>query len=262
MIIAAGQFAVTPQPETNARICVNLMAQAAASGAALLVLPEALLARHDDCPDLSVKSAQPLDGAFLTLLRQESRNNALTTILTLHVPSGAGRAVNTLVALRGGEIVASYAKLHLYDAFSIQESRRVDAGSLIPPLIDVGGMRVGLMTCYDLRFPELAIAHALQGAEILVLPAAWVRGPLKEHHWATLLAARALDTTCYIVAAGECGARNIGQSRIVSPSGVTLAGADDAPQLIVAEADPVTLQQFREKLPVLRNRKFAPPQLL
>lgn len=64
-------------------------------------------------------------------------------------------------------------------------------------------MKVGLMTCYDLRFPELALAHALQGAEILVLPAAWVRGALKEHHWSTLLAARALDTTCYMVAAGS-----------------------------------------------------------
>lgn len=262
MIIAAGQFAVTPHPETNARVCVKLMAQAAARGVALLVLPEALLARRDDDPDLSVKSAQSLDGAFLTLLREESRNNAMTTILTLHVPSGPGRAVNTLVALRGGDIVARYAKLHLYDAFSIQESRRVDAGSIIPSLIEVAGMRVGLMTCYDLRFPELAIAHALQGAEILVLPAAWVRGPLKEHHWATLLAARALDTTCYIVAAGECGNKNIGQSRIISPSGMTLAGADDTPQLIMAEADPAALQQFREKLPVLRNRKFAPPQLL
>jgi len=262
MIISAGQFAVTPQWETNARISINLMAEAAGQGAALLVLPEALLARHDDDPDLSVTSAQPLNGPFLALLREESRHNELTTILTLHVPSAPGRAVNTLVALRRGEIIAHYAKLHLYDAFAIQESRRVDAGNAIPPLIDVAGMRVGLMTCYDLRFPELAIAHALQGAEILVLPAAWVRGPLKEHHWATLLAARALDTTCYMVAAGECGNKNIGQSRIISPSGITLAGADDTPQLLVAQADRATIQQYRDKLPVLANRKFAPPQLL
>ncbi len=93
---------------------------------------------------------------------------------------------------QAGNIVARYAKLHLYDAFAIQESRRVDAGNEIAPLLEVEGMKVGLMTCYDLRFPELALAQALQGAEILVLPAAWVRGPLKEHHWSTLLAARAL----------------------------------------------------------------------
>jgi predicted amidohydrolase len=64
---------------------------------------------------------------------------------------------------------------------------------------------------------------------VLVLPAAWVKGPLKEHHWATLLAARALDTTCYVVAAGECGTKNIGQSRVVDPLGVTIAAAAEAP---------------------------------
>ena len=95
------------------------------SGAALLVLPEALLARDDNDPDLSVKSAQPLDGAFLQPLLAESRRNSLTTVLTLHVPSGEGRATNTLVVLREGAVIAHYHKLHLYDAFAMQESRRV-----------------------------------------------------------------------------------------------------------------------------------------
>lgn len=90
----------------------------------------------------------------------------MTTILTIHVPSTPGRAWNMLVALQAGNIVARYAKLHLYDAFAIQESRRVDAGNEIAPLLEVEGMKVGLMTCYDLRFPELALAQALQGAEI------------------------------------------------------------------------------------------------
>ncbi len=123
-------------------------------------------------------------------------------------------------------------------------------------------MKVGLMTCYDLRFPELALSLALQGAELLVLPAAWVHGPLKEHHWATLLAARALDTTCYLVAAGECGNKNIGQSRIVDPQGVTVAAAAQEAQLIVAEVSATRVQETREKLPILRHRRFAPPQLL
>lgn len=97
------------------------------------MLPEALLARDDNDPDLSVKSAQPLDGAFLQQLLAESAGNDMTTILTVHVPSTPGRAVNTLVAIRGGVIIASYAKLHLYDAFSIQESRLVDPGSAFRP---------------------------------------------------------------------------------------------------------------------------------
>ena len=174
----------------------------------------------------------------------------------------AGRAINTLVALRGGRIVEQYAKLHLYDAFNIQESRLVDAGTRVPPLIEIEGIRLGLMTCYDLRFPEMALNLALAGAEVLVLPAAWVRGPLKEHHWSTLLAARALDTTCYVVAAGECGNKNIGQSRIIDPMGTIMAGAGDEPQMITADISTASLRQIRERLPVLKNRRFAPPQLL
>lgn len=262
MRVAAGQFAVTADWRVNARTCVALMNQAAGQGVSLLVLPEALLARDDSDPDLLVKSAQEIDGGFLQLLRDESRNYGLTTVLTLHVPSGEGRATNTLVAIRQGEVIAQYQKLHLYDAFAMQESRLVDAGQQIPPLIDIDGVRVGLMTCYDLRFPELALTLALNGAEVLVLPTAWVKGPMKEYHWATLLAARALDTTCYIVAAGECGTRNIGQSRIIDPMGTIMAGAGDEPQMITADISTASLRQIRERLPVLKNRRFAPPQLL
>ncbi|MBK2638021.1 nitrilase-related carbon-nitrogen hydrolase, partial [Escherichia coli] len=82
MRVAAGQFAVTPVWRTNAQTCVAMMQQAEREGAALLVLPEALLARDDNDPDLSVKSAQPLDGAFLQPLLAESRRNSLTTVLT------------------------------------------------------------------------------------------------------------------------------------------------------------------------------------
>ncbi len=243
MLVAAGQFAVTSVWEKNAEICASLMVQAAENEVSLFVLPEALLARDDHDADLSVKSAQLLEGEFLGRLRRESKRNMMTTILTIHVPSTPGRAWNMLVALQAGNIVARYAKLHLYDAFAIQESRHVDAGDEIAPLLEVEGMKVGLMTCYDLRFPELALAQALQGAEILVLPAAWVRGPLKEHHWSTLLAARALDTTCYMVAAGECGNKNIGQSRIIDPFGVTIAAASEMPALIMAEVTPERVRQ-------------------
>ncbi|WP_333495049.1 deaminated glutathione amidase [Kluyvera sp. CHPC 1.251] len=261
MRVAAGQFVVTPEWQVNAQRCVALMRSAAEAGTSLLVLPEALLARSDNDPDMSVRSAQALDGGFMQVLLAQSRSDALTTVLTIHTPSGEDRARNTLVALRGGEVIAHYHKLHLYDAFSIQESKRVDAGEALPPLIEVEDVKVGLMTCYDLRFPELAMTLALQGAEILALPAAWVRGPLKEHHWATLLAARALDTTCYVVASGECGTRNIGQSRIIDPLGVTLAGATAEPQLIISEIQREHLLNVRQQLPVLKNRRFALPQL-
>ncbi len=96
MYVAVGQFAVTANWQKNAETCVSLMAQAAAQGASLLVLPEALLARDDNDPDLSVKSAQPLDGGFLTMLLAESARNELTTVLTVHVPSTAAGSLSSM----------------------------------------------------------------------------------------------------------------------------------------------------------------------
>ncbi len=261
MKAAVGQFVVTPDWQQNLATCQRIMARAQDARVDLLVLPEALLARDDNDPHLSVKSAQPLDGAYMKGLLVQSHGSPMTTVLTIHVPSGSGRATNTLVAIRQGEILAHYHKLHLYDAFSIQESQKVDPGQTIAPLIDVAGMKVGLMTCYDLRFPELALSLALAGAEVLAVPAAWVKGPLKEHHWSILLSARALDTTCYMVASGECGNRNIGQSKIISPSGVGLAGLGTAPGLSMADLDGAEVAEVRRQLPVLTNRRFAPPQL-
>jgi len=182
-------------------------------------------------------------------------------VLTLHTPTTEGRAANTLIAVCAGEVIAQYRKIHLYDAFNVQESRLVDSGDDIAPLMTVDGIKIGLMTCYDLRFPEHAMSLALQGAEVLVLPAAWLRGPHKEKHWETLLAARALDTTCYVIASGECGNKNIGQSRVIDPLGVTIAAAAEAPALIFATLDAQRVATVREQLPVLKNRRFAPPQL-
>ncbi|WP_435929490.1 deaminated glutathione amidase [Dryocola sp. BD613] len=261
MKVAVGQFAVGNVWQDNARTCVGLMAQAALQGADLLVLPEAILARDDKDPDLSVNSAQEDRGEYLQMLLEESRKNKLTTIFTLHIRTTVGRAANTLLVLRAGEVIGRYQKIHLYDAFNVQESRLVDAGGQLAPLIDVAGMKVGLLTCYDLRFPEMALSLALAGAEVLVLPAAWLCGPHKELHWSTLLTARALDTTCYVVASGECGNKNIGQSKVIDPLGVIIASAAEAPALIYAELAGERVASVRAMLPVLKNRRFAPPRL-
>lgn len=122
-------------------------------------------------------------------------------------------------------------------------------------------MKVGLMTCYDVRFPELARRLAIEGAEVLVLPSAWLRGPLKEMHWEVLVTARALENTCYLVAVGECGPRNIGNSMVVDPLGVAVVKAAEAPTLLYAELDAARIAYARSVLPVLENRRFARPEL-
>ncbi|MBP2170296.1 putative amidohydrolase [Erwinia toletana] len=261
MKVAMGQFAVSREWQDNAKTCITLMTQAAEAGADLLVLPEGVLARDIADPDLVLKAAQPLDGPFLSLALAASRENNMTTMMSVHVPTADARALNVLIAIRDGEIIAHYDKLHLYDAFAMQESRNVTAGDRVPPLVEVAGMKVGLMTCYDVRFPELARRLVLDGADVLVLPAAWVKGPLKEMHWEVLVTARALENTCYLVAVGECGPRNIGNSLVVDPLGVAIAKAAEGPALVFADLDPARIAHARNVLPVLENRRFARPEL-
>lgn len=261
MKVAMGQFAVSREWQENAAICIGLMNNALAGGADLLVLPEAVLAQDIADPDRVLKAAQPLDGPFVTQLLAASRGNMLTTIMSVHVPVEGNKAHNVLIVLRNGEIIARYVKLHLYDAFAMQESQRVNPGHEVPPLVEVAGMKVGLMTCYDVRFPELARRLALDGADVLVLPSAWVKGPLKEMHWELLTTARALENTCYMVAVGECGPRNIGNSLVIDPLGVAIAKAPESAALIFAELDPQRIAWARSVLPVLENRRFVRPEL-
>jgi predicted amidohydrolase len=185
----------------------------------------------------------------------------MTVATSIHIPTGTGRVFNLLIVLRDGTLIAQYRKLHLYDAFSAQESRHVAPGDEIPRLVDIAGLRVGLMTCYDVRFPELARRLAVDGADLLILPSAWVKGPLKEAHWEVLVTARALENTCYVAACGECGERNIGASMVVDPLGVAVARAGEAPVLLFADIDAARIAHARRVLPVLANRRFATPEL-
>jgi predicted amidohydrolase len=255
--VAAGQFAATGDWQDNLATCTRLVREAEAGGVDLLVLPEGVLARFVEDRERIREHAQPLDGPFVTGLAAVTAGLGVTVVVGVHEPSDGEKPYNTLVVLHDGSIAQVYRKLHLYDAFRMAESDNVSAADVLPPLVDVRGFAVGLMTCYDVRFPELARLLAGAGADVLVLPAAWVRGPLKEHHWRTLVTARALDNTVYVVASGECGARNVGQSLVVDPLGVAVAQAGEEPALITALVTRERLDAARAQLPVLQNRRFA-----
>jgi predicted amidohydrolase len=256
MRIAVGQLAASEDWRRNLDTCTALIEQAGAGGADLLVLPEGVLARFTDDFSRLRTAAQPLTGPFVTALTAATAGGAMTVVAGVHEPAPDGRAYNTLVALRDGRQVAAYRKLHLYDAFGSAESDNVVPADGPLVTLDVAGLTVGLMTCYDVRFPELARLLTLAGAQVLVLPAAWVKGPHKERHWELMLAARALENTVYVVGAGECGPRNIGHSMVVDPLGVVVARLGEAPGLLWADADPARVADARNRLPVLANRRF------
>ncbi|MCO6007975.1 hydrolase [Actinoallomurus purpureus] len=256
MKIAVGQFAVAEDWASNLKSCQALVDEAVAGGADLLVLPEDSMALFIDEPTRIVEAAQPLAGPFLSGLLERTAGSSTTVVVGMHEPAGDGKVFNTLAAVRDGALVATYRKVHLYDAFGARESDRVRPGSGEPVVFECAGWQVGLMTCYDVRFPEMARLLVDRGAELLVLPAAWVRGPAKEWHWEVMVTARALENTCYVAASGECGRRNIGASMVVDPLGIVRGRLGDRPGLLWSSADREELAAARQKLPVLANRRF------
>lgn len=260
--VALGQFFVQPESGTNLTIVTELIDRADQGGAGLLLLPEGIIARKPGDNTWPVTHREPLDGPFVSGLLKASVGKTVTVVCTVQIAlPNEKRYANDLLVVRDGKILLCYRKLHLYDAFNARESDNAVAGNAVPALVDIGPFRCGFMTCYDIRFPELARSLALSGATLLVVPAAWVRGPLKEMHWDINIRARALENTCYVAAVSECGPVNVGQSKIADPYGVVVAQCGTENQLLFADIDAKTVEACRGSLPVLKNRRFAAPHL-
>ncbi|AKV85151.1 hydrolase [Microbacterium sp. CGR1] len=257
--VAVCQFAPTASRAANRDRIAELTAEAAARGARLVVFPEYSSYFVDPMDATLAENAEPLDGEFVSTLTALASDYAVVIVAGLaEQASDAAHVRNTVVAVRGDGILATYRKQHLYDAFGQTESDWVEAGEVGgAATFELAGIRFGLMTCYDLRFPEVSRTLMDAGADALVVPAEWVRGPLKEHHWTTLLAARAIENTAYVIAADHPTPIGVGHSQIVDPQGVVLAGVGTTEGIAVATVERSTIDRVRAVNPSLRGRRYA-----
>ncbi|GGL11445.1 putative amidohydrolase [Curtobacterium luteum] len=262
LTIAAAQFAPVDDPVANAATIRRFAEQAVQRGAQLLVTPEYSSYFTADIDDRFVAAAQALDGPFVTELRAIAVDTGLTLVVGVaETADDPARFRNTLVAVRpDGSLVGTYRKVHLYDAFGSRESDRIDAGDPEQlPVFELDGVRVGLETCYDLRFPEVTrrLAAPEHGAaDVVVLPAEWVRGPGKEHHWRTLLTARAIENTVWVVGVGQTPPIGVGGSVVLDPAGVAVGAAGATPGLLVATIDTEVTTAVRSVNPSLALRRY------
>ncbi|WP_454778369.1 carbon-nitrogen hydrolase family protein [Georgenia muralis] len=259
MRIAVAQLEATRDPQDNLAAVASLVAGAAGEGAGLVVLPEYVMS-YDPHPTAEALTAvaEPLDGPFVTGLARLTERHGTAVVAGLVETGDPGELpANTLVCLGpDGRLLGAYRKAHLYDAFGDRESerlRRVVPEAVVVPL---GGLHLGLMTCYDLRFPEMARFLLDAGADVLLVPAAWVAGPGKADHWDTLLRARAIESTAYVIAAGLTGPACTGRSMVVGPAGEILARLGAETGYVVADVDPGEVARVRERNPSLANRRF------
>jgi deaminated glutathione amidase len=229
--------------------------QAVGEGSQLVVLPEGVM--HDFRPSVDLASiAQPMDGPFVTGLSDIARRLSVTIVAGMwERVEGDARPANTLVVVgRTGAIVNTYRKIHLFDSFGFRESDRVLPGEPAPVTFTLEELTIGLATCYDLRFPELF--RVMAGVDVIVVPAGWIAGPNKLHHWETLVTARAIENTAYVVASGLCGPGFTGHSLVVDPMGERLMRLGDDPACGTAEVTRLRLDEVRRINPSLGHRRM------
>lgn len=249
--------------DANLRVALDLLARAADAGADLAVLPE-----YTDYlgPGRDAPPPEPTDGPYARAFAEAAAARGMWVAAgSFHETGPDDRTYNTsLVFDRDGVLRASYRKIHLYDVdmpgrVSYQESRSVAPGDS-PVTVDVDGVRVGLSICYDLRFPELYRRLADDGAQVLLVPAAFMLHTGRDH-WEVLLRARAIENQCFVAAAGQIGDHDpgrtcFGRSMVVDPWGLVLAQAPDDTTVTVAEVDLDRLARVRAELPSLANRRM------
>ncbi|MEV7386538.1 MULTISPECIES: carbon-nitrogen hydrolase family protein [unclassified Streptomyces] len=258
MRIALSQLTTGPDPGGNLRLVEEWTRRAADAGARVVVFPEASMACFGTPP---APLAEPLDGPWADGVRRIARTTGTVVVAGMFTPAPGGRVANTLLATGPG-VEASYDKIHLYDAFGYRESGTVAAGAA-PAVIDVDGVRLGLATCYDVRFPELFRAHADAGADATLLAASWGAGPGKREQWELLVRARALDATVWLAAVDQADPGSgpspvptgIGHSLVVGPDGTVRHALGAGPELLVADLDIDEVAAVRRRTSVLANRR-------
>lgn len=256
--VAVAQFAPAASTSGNLDTIRELARTAADRGARVVVFPEYSSYFVDPFDASLAENAQDIDGPFVTALTALAAERDTVIVAGLLERGDDGRRVrNTVVAVGGGGIQAVYRKLHLYDAFGQRESDWIQPGEIAPPeTFVVDGLRFGLMTCYDLRFPEVARTLADAGADVALVPAEWVRGPLKEHHWRTLLQARAIENTVFVAAADHPPPLGVGHSLVVDPQGVVMAAVGTTTDVAVAHLDVDAVARVRRVNPALELRRY------
>jgi deaminated glutathione amidase len=264
--VACVQMNAANEKDDNIERVERLVAQAAATGADVVMLPEKWTGIGP--PDLIRAVAESLDDGEATLaMRDWAKRHGIT----LHGGSiverreGREKLSNTSVVVDPeGEIAAVYRKIHLFDVqvggHVYRESETEEPGDQLVRT-EVEGWKLGLTICYDLRFPELYRLLALEGCEALAVPAAFTLYTGKDH-WEPLLRARAIENQCFVVAANQWGSyadgkAAYGRSMIVDPWGVVLAQAPDGDGVISAELDHERIADVRRRIPALANRQPA-----
>ena len=253
-----------PDPEENLGKAKKAMLEAREKyHADLILFPEMFMSQCDAGADVREANrwAQAPDGSFVQGMRELAKAFGLWTLFGMRELPGnlkneENRVYNRTVLLNErGETVSAYRKTHLYDAFGYRESDFYLRGDQLMQPVETPFGKIGIFVCYELRFPEIARKLALEGAQMLLVPAAWASGERKKEQFQLLAQTRALENTVYLLACDQCGGSTAGGSLAVDPLGRILAQAEEEEQLLSVRIDTDAISEVRKCLPCLEQRR-------
>ena len=257
------QMASDGYPDHNLEEARKAMAEAQKYEPDMVIFPELFMSEFPLGTPVEVchSTAQRLDGPFVTEMRALAKQYGTWVVFGMNEivdDPDDDRNYNTSVVVNSeGEIVTHYHKTHLYDAFGSKESDKIKPGDQLFEPIDTPFGRIGLFVCYEVRFPEVARDQRAKGADIIIMPTAWVCGKMKSLHFRSLITARAIENTVYMLACDQANDKSIGESVVVDPMGVPVASAGGEKQLLVARVSLDRVDAVRKKLPAYKARRPA-----
>jgi predicted amidohydrolase len=248
--------------ELNLVHSLKLINEAAKKKARLICFPEFQMAYSppEQKSESLHKIAEKITGNFVSTLSNSAKQNRVNIVATLyeiintndksHKVFDTGVIINEL-----GKLQSIYRKVHLYDALGFKESKKLLAGSIIekPSKTSVG--KLGLLICYDMRFPEISRILTVNGANILVSPSAWVAGFMKREHWEIMVRARAIENGVYVLAPNQVGNIYCGHSMAIDPFGSTIVDMKNREGIEFIDIDSSKIDTTRRTLPLLMNRR-------
>jgi len=264
--IALVQLSSTDDPAANLPVTEAYVREAATGGAQLIVTPEVTnmvsMSRARQNEKLNLESGDPT----LARLREVADDCGVWLLIGSLAVKGApdGRFSNrSFLISPGGETVARYDKIHMFDAIPTAQETYRESNGYRPggeaTLARTSIANIGMTICYDMRFPDLYLRLARAGAQILTVPSAFTR-PTGAAHWEVLLRARAIETGCFVLAPAQCGVHSAtrgperktwGHSLVISPWGEVIADGGDAPGVVSAILDLDEIAGARQRVPSL-----------
>jgi predicted amidohydrolase len=259
MKVAVVQFKASTNKEENLKKIISYVTKAASKNATLCAFPEFMMlyTKSSQTSKQLADLSETINENFISSISKVAKENHIQVVGSFYEKSKKNNRVydTSFVINHLGKVISTYRKIHLYDALGFKESKKMMPGSKIAKPVATSIGKIGMMICYDLRFPEMSRTLALAGSEVLIAPSAWVKGPMKEEHWITINKTRAIENGCYVIAPDQVGNIYCGRSLVVDPYGKVLLDMKKKQGISFVDIDLKKVKQIRKILPLLKNRR-------